>query len=167
MRLIVNWMHWKLREGLNWGEVWGKMHFSIVKGARWVRESSWKIHFRCLRRGCSSWIPYFYPFYLTVLLIWRERRDEARCAEKYKETWKEYCQTVPWRIFPYIYWQVLRNLLESLSITDLFVRLRVNPFSLFLEPIDLLSMRRKSCDCHALRILVYRLDSMQCNIYAI
>lgn len=53
--------------------------------------------------GISSPIPYFYPIYLLILLIWRERRDEARCAEKYKEIWAEYRKLVPWRILPYVY----------------------------------------------------------------
>ncbi|OMO82051.1 delta(14)-sterol reductase-like protein [Corchorus capsularis] len=53
--------------------------------------------------GISSPIPYFYPIYLFILLVWRERRDEARCAEKYKDIWAEYCRLVPWRIFPYLY----------------------------------------------------------------
>ncbi|PPR89951.1 hypothetical protein GOBAR_AA30726 [Gossypium barbadense] len=53
--------------------------------------------------GLSSPIPYFYPIYLFILLVWRERRDEARCAEKYKDIWAEYCRLVPWRIFPYLY----------------------------------------------------------------
>ncbi|VFQ85756.1 unnamed protein product [Cuscuta campestris] len=53
--------------------------------------------------GISSAVPYFYPIYLLILLIWRERRDDARCAEKYKEVWKEYCEIVPWRILPYVY----------------------------------------------------------------
>lgn len=53
--------------------------------------------------GISSPIPYFYPIYLLILLIWRERRDEARCAAKYKEVWAEYCKLVPWRILPYVY----------------------------------------------------------------
>ncbi|TXG58345.1 hypothetical protein EZV62_016174 [Acer yangbiense] len=53
--------------------------------------------------GISSPIPYFYPIYLLILLIWRERRDEARCAEKYREVWAEYCRLVPWRILPYFY----------------------------------------------------------------
>ncbi|KAK9985738.1 hypothetical protein SO802_030689 [Lithocarpus litseifolius] len=53
--------------------------------------------------GISSPIPYFYPIYLLILLIWRERRDEARCAMKYKEVWAEYCKLVPWRILPYFY----------------------------------------------------------------
>ncbi|KAL0347102.1 UNVERIFIED_CONTAM: Delta(14)-sterol reductase [Sesamum calycinum] len=53
--------------------------------------------------GISSPVPYFYPIYLFILLIWRERRDEARCAQKYKEIWAEYKKQVPWRILPYAY----------------------------------------------------------------
>uniref|UniRef100_A0A0D6R194 Delta(14)-sterol reductase n=1 Tax=Araucaria cunninghamii TaxID=56994 RepID=A0A0D6R194_ARACU len=53
--------------------------------------------------GASSPVPYFYPVYLLILLIWRERRDEARCREKYKEDWVTYCRAVPWRILPYVY----------------------------------------------------------------
>ncbi|KAL9238992.1 hypothetical protein vseg_013353 [Gypsophila vaccaria] len=53
--------------------------------------------------GISSPVPYFYPIYLLILLIWRERRDEARCAEKYKDIWAEYRTVVPWRILPYVY----------------------------------------------------------------
>ncbi|CAI9297465.1 unnamed protein product [Lactuca saligna] len=40
--------------------------------------------------GISSPVPYFYPIYLLILLIWRERRDESRCAQKHKEVWEEY-----------------------------------------------------------------------------
>ncbi|BBH07701.1 Ergosterol biosynthesis ERG4/ERG24 family [Prunus dulcis] len=60
----------------------------------------------CLLLGnCKalSPVPYFYPIYLLILLVWRERRDEARCAEKYKEIWAEYRKLVPWRILPYVY----------------------------------------------------------------
>ncbi|BFI11407.1 protein MpFACKEL [Marchantia polymorpha subsp. ruderalis] len=53
--------------------------------------------------GFSSPIPYFYPTYLLILLLWRERRDEAKCRQKYKEVWVEYCKTVPWRIIPGLY----------------------------------------------------------------
>lgn len=53
--------------------------------------------------GISSPVPYMYPVYLLILLIWRERRDEARCGEKYREVWREYCKLVPWRILPYVY----------------------------------------------------------------
>ncbi|KAF3581336.1 hypothetical protein DY000_02032817 [Brassica cretica] len=57
----------------------------------------------CLPCGISSPVPYFYPIYLLILLIWRERRDEERCAEKYKEIWAEYLRLVPYRILPYVY----------------------------------------------------------------
>ncbi|CAM6113683.1 unnamed protein product [Calypogeia fissa] len=53
--------------------------------------------------GFSSPVPYFYPVYLLILLLWRERRDEAKCRDKYKEVWEEYCNAVPWRIFPKLY----------------------------------------------------------------
>ncbi|KAK8681504.1 hypothetical protein V6N13_053906 [Hibiscus sabdariffa] len=53
--------------------------------------------------GFSSPIPYIYPVCLIVFFVSRERRDEARCAEKYKEIWGEYCKVVPWRIVPYLY----------------------------------------------------------------
>ncbi|KAK8489703.1 hypothetical protein V6N13_093070 [Hibiscus sabdariffa] len=53
--------------------------------------------------GFSSPIPYLYPVCLIVFFVSRERRDEARCAEKYKEIWADYCKVVPWRIVPYLY----------------------------------------------------------------
>ncbi|XP_057812116.1 delta(14)-sterol reductase-like isoform X2 [Salvia miltiorrhiza] len=53
--------------------------------------------------GMSSPVPYFYPTYLFILLIWRERRDETRCTQKYKDIWAEYKKAVPWRILPYVY----------------------------------------------------------------
>mmetsp|Transcript_15262 Transcript_15262/g.38531 ORF Transcript_15262/g.38531 Transcript_15262/m.38531 type:complete len:427 (-) Transcript_15262:218-1498(-) len=47
--------------------------------------------------------PWAYPIYLTILLIFRERRDEAKCAAKYKDIWKQYTTAVPYRIVPYLY----------------------------------------------------------------
>jgi len=45
-------------------------------------------------------LPYFYPLYLTLLLLDRAWRDDARCAAKYKEDWKRYCKEVPYKIIP-------------------------------------------------------------------
>ena len=45
-------------------------------------------------------IPYFYPFYLTLLLLDRAWRDDARCAAKYKQDWDAYCTIVPQKIIP-------------------------------------------------------------------
>eukprot|EP00527_Entomoneis_sp_CCMP2396_P003168 CAMPEP_0198140828 /NCGR_PEP_ID=MMETSP1443-20131203/3916_1 /TAXON_ID=186043 /ORGANISM="Entomoneis sp., Strain CCMP2396" /LENGTH=453 /DNA_ID=CAMNT_0043803363 /DNA_START=107 /DNA_END=1468 /DNA_ORIENTATION=+ len=44
--------------------------------------------------------PYFYTFYLTILLTDRAFRDDDRCRLKYGPYWKEYCDQVPWKIVP-------------------------------------------------------------------
>jgi len=94
--------------------IWGKP--PKVVGGKLLASGYWGIARHCnylgdlllalsfsLPCGFSSVIPYFYPTYLLILLIWRERRDEARCSQKYKEIWAEYCKLVPWRILPYVY----------------------------------------------------------------
>ncbi|KAM2890310.1 hypothetical protein COP2_008744 [Malus domestica] len=94
--------------------IWGKP--ARVIGGKLLASGYWGIARHCnylgdlllalsfsLPCGISSPVPYFYPIYLLILLIWRERRDEARCAEKYREIWAEYCRLVPWRILPYVY----------------------------------------------------------------
>jgi protein-S-isoprenylcysteine O-methyltransferase Ste14 len=54
-------------------------------------------------QGWGMAFTYFYMIYFSVLLIHRERRDEAKCRAKYGKDWEEYCKKVPWRIVPYIY----------------------------------------------------------------
>ncbi|CAA6667569.1 unnamed protein product [Spirodela intermedia] len=94
--------------------IWGKP--PKVIGGKLLASGYWGLSRHCnylgdllialsfsLPCGATSVVPYFYPFYLLVLLVWRERRDEARCSQKYKETWAEYCRLVPWRILPYVY----------------------------------------------------------------
>ncbi|KAK7355484.1 hypothetical protein VNO80_14740 [Phaseolus coccineus] len=94
--------------------IWGKP--PKVVGGKLLASGYWGVARHCnylgdlmlalsfsLPCGISSPIPYFYPVYLLILLIWRERRDEARCAEKYREIWAEYRKLVPWRILPYVY----------------------------------------------------------------
>lgn len=53
--------------------------------------------------GFGSLIPWWYPIYFATLLIHRERRDNAFCAEKYGPDWEAYCDQVKWRIVPGIY----------------------------------------------------------------
>ncbi|CAH6419730.1 Ergosterol biosynthesis ERG4/ERG24 family protein [uncultured virus] len=53
--------------------------------------------------GYDNIFPYFYVIYLTMLLIHRSIRDEAKCLDKYGEHWKRYCQRVPYRFIPLIY----------------------------------------------------------------
>jgi protein-S-isoprenylcysteine O-methyltransferase Ste14 len=57
----------------------------------------------CLPCLFGSVVPYFYIIYFTILLVLRERRDNAMCAVKYGADWKEYTRRVPWRIVPRIY----------------------------------------------------------------
>ncbi len=46
--------------------------------------------------------PYFYVCFLTILLVDRAFRDDERCAAKYGEDWKNYCQHVPYKIIPFV-----------------------------------------------------------------
>jgi len=46
---------------------------------------------------------YFYPIYLTILLIQRQMRDDKKCSAKYGSLWKDYCKEVPYKIVPYLY----------------------------------------------------------------
>lgn len=50
----------------------------------------------------SPW-PWLYPLYYVLLLVPRERDDDARCAEKYGPLWDLYRKQVPYRIVPGIY----------------------------------------------------------------
>ncbi|KXT08648.1 hypothetical protein AC579_9413 [Pseudocercospora musae] len=54
-------------------------------------------------RGYAIPITYFYMLYFAILLIHRERRDEAKCKRKYGADWDRYCEKVRWRIVPGIY----------------------------------------------------------------
>lgn len=45
-------------------------------------------------------LPYFYPVYLTLLLVDRAWRDDARCGDKYGKYWEDYCKKVPFKIIP-------------------------------------------------------------------
>ena len=57
----------------------------------------------CLPAGCRHPLPYAHMGFLAVLLVHRERRDNAACLAKYGRDWAAYCQKVPWRIIPGIY----------------------------------------------------------------
>jgi 7-dehydrocholesterol reductase len=56
-----------------------------------------------LPAGVEHALPYFYVFFLTILLVDRARRDDGRCRKKYGEDWEEYCRRVRWKILPGIY----------------------------------------------------------------
>ncbi|KAF4459222.1 Delta(14)-sterol reductase [Fusarium albosuccineum] len=58
------------------------------------------------QEGVAGWgmlFTYFYSAWFAFMLIHREGRDDAACAEKYGDDWVKYKQTVRWRILPGIY----------------------------------------------------------------
>lgn len=57
----------------------------------------------CAACGTGHALPWFYAFYMSVLLVHRCYRDEQRCSTKYGKTWDEYCKLVPWRILPGVF----------------------------------------------------------------
>jgi protein-S-isoprenylcysteine O-methyltransferase Ste14 len=54
-------------------------------------------------KGTAIPITYFYMVYFAILLIHRERRDEAKCRRKYGADWDKYCSIVKSRIIPGVY----------------------------------------------------------------
>ncbi|KAL0262300.1 erg24, C-14 sterol reductase [Diplodia seriata] len=54
-------------------------------------------------RGWGALFTYFYVLYFAILLMHRERRDDAMCAKKYGEDWEKYKKMVRWRILPWVY----------------------------------------------------------------
>lgn len=64
----------------------------------WIMAWAW-----CLPTGFTTPIPYFYVVYFAVLLLHRERRDEAKCKIKYGKDWERYTSVVRYRIIPGVY----------------------------------------------------------------
>lgn len=54
-------------------------------------------------RGWGTPVTYFYILYFAILLIHRERRDEAKCRRKYGVDWDRYTSKVRYRILPGVY----------------------------------------------------------------
>ncbi len=57
----------------------------------------------CLCTDARTLLPYFYFIYFVILLVHRERRDNAHCALKYAEDWVRYQRRVPRRMIPFLY----------------------------------------------------------------
>ncbi|KND87802.1 Delta(14)-sterol reductase [Tolypocladium ophioglossoides CBS 100239] len=53
--------------------------------------------------GWGMAFTYFYAVWFAAMLIHREGRDDAACAEKYGKDWDKYKSTVKWRILPGVY----------------------------------------------------------------
>jgi len=98
--------------------VWGKPaeYIQTARGTRLLTSGWWGVarhsnYFGdllmalawCLTTGFGTPLTYFYFVYFTILLVHREWRDNAMCAEKYGNDWEEYCRRVRWRIVPGVY----------------------------------------------------------------
>ena len=57
----------------------------------------------CLTCGFAHFLPYFYIWYMAILLVHRTYRDDIRCRQKYGKYWEEYCRRVPYKILPYVF----------------------------------------------------------------
>lgn len=57
----------------------------------------------CLACGVTHLLPYFYITFMTIVLLHRVGRDQARCQAKYGKYWDEYCRLVPYKVLPFIY----------------------------------------------------------------
>lgn len=53
--------------------------------------------------GTGSFLPYFYVFFFTIVLVHRVSRDMHRCAKKYGKDWDRYCERVPYIFIPYVF----------------------------------------------------------------
>jgi Delta14-sterol reductase len=56
-----------------------------------------------LTAGFQTPWPYLLPLALTVLLAQRAARDDKKCAAKYGDAWKAYCERTRFRIVPFVY----------------------------------------------------------------
>ena len=95
----------------NYKTEWGEEKQSLLLASGW-----WGIsrHFHYLPEllGAFFWslpamssyyMPYFYLTFLFLLLIDRSYRQEKRCAMKYGKDWDKYCESVPFRLIPFVY----------------------------------------------------------------
>jgi delta24(24(1))-sterol reductase len=57
----------------------------------------------CLPCGFGHFLPFFFACFFLPMLVHREKRDSARCAEKYGNDWVKYCEQVPYTLIPGIY----------------------------------------------------------------
>ncbi|KAH8890445.1 7-dehydrocholesterol reductase [Thozetella sp. PMI_491] len=89
----------------------GKTHRTILLCSGWwgtVRHANyfgsvlytWS---SCVICGTAHIFPYAEAIIVTILVVHRCFRDEARCKKKYGKTWDQYCRIVRWRIIPGVF----------------------------------------------------------------
>ena len=53
-------------------------------------------------KGWGMIFTYLYVVHVSVLLTYRELRDEEKFRRKYGNDWEKYCKNVPWKTLPSI-----------------------------------------------------------------
>lgn len=78
----------------------GEVKQSLLLASGWWGLSQ---HFQYNPELFTSFFPYFYVCFLTVLLLDRAFRHDKRCADKYGDSWDQYCKQVPYKMIPYLF----------------------------------------------------------------
>lgn len=101
---------------LPWGTLKNPKYIKTASGSAllidgWYRYGR-KIHYTAdsimaltwgLACGFSGILPYLYPVFFIAMIAHRYHRDKRKCAKKYGEDWKRYCEQVPYKFIPFIY----------------------------------------------------------------
>jgi len=74
--------------------------WSISRHFHYVPEIMAAFFWSCPALTTNFIAPYFYLFFLTILLVDRAFRDDDRCSRKYGQYWQTYCSQVPYKIVP-------------------------------------------------------------------
>jgi len=77
----------------------------VVRKPQYIFEliSAWSWGVLAMGGTWLDLVGFFYPFYLTILLLHRIERDHRRCLAKYGTYFEEYCQIVPYKLIPGVY----------------------------------------------------------------
>jgi len=84
----------------------------------WYKYGGRKIHYTMdvvmalcwgLACGFGSFLPYWYPVWITIVVLQRAARDIEHCKEKYGDEWKEYEKLCPYLFIPVRYPDLTRS----------------------------------------------------------
>lgn len=99
-----------------WNTIKNPRYIKTEKGTPLLIDGWWKyarkIHYTAdiimallwgLSCGFRHFLPYFYFFFFTAMIIHRNQRDMERCSKKYGKDWQRYVKEVPYVFIPGVY----------------------------------------------------------------